>query len=71
MQKLAMRHEGTRRQHARKWDKCEDLELYGILKKEWKDTAIGIGPPITEQPSHTTGPTGRVSGGSAGQGRHK
>lgn len=39
MQKLAMRHEGTRRQHARKWDKCEDLELFGILKEEWEETA--------------------------------
>lgn len=35
MQKLAMRHEGTRRQHVMKWGKCEDLELYGILKAEW------------------------------------
>ena len=26
---------------------------------------IGIGTPITERPSHTTGHTGRVSGGSA------
>ncbi|CCK80206.1 hypothetical protein [Desulfobacula toluolica] len=28
---------------------------------------IGIGPPITEEPSHTTGHTDRVSGGSADQ----
>ncbi len=46
MQKLAMRHEGTRRQHARKWDKYEDLELYGILKKEWQEVA--------NQPMHAT-----------------
>ena len=35
MRKLGMRHEGTLRQHVRKWDECEDLELYGILKQEW------------------------------------
>ena len=34
MQKLGMRHEGCRRQHVRKWDKAEDLELYGVLKQE-------------------------------------
>ncbi len=34
-------------------------------------THIGIGTPIAERPSHTTGRTGRVSGGSAGQGRRK
>jgi len=37
MQKLAMRHEGTRRRHVRRWDKCEDLELCGILKEEWEE----------------------------------
>lgn len=35
MQKLGMRHEGSRREHAVKWDKLEDLELYGILKREF------------------------------------
>ncbi len=35
MQKLGMTHEGTRRQHVKKWDKYEDLELYGILRDEW------------------------------------
>jgi [ribosomal protein S5]-alanine N-acetyltransferase len=35
MQKLGMRHEGTLRQHGRKWDKLEDLELYGVLREEW------------------------------------
>jgi len=46
MQKLAMRHEGTLRQHVRKWEKCEDLELYGILKEEWEEAA--------NQPMHAT-----------------
>ena len=33
---------------------------------------IGIGTPIAERPSHTTGRTLRlVSGGSAGQNKHK
>ena len=32
MQKLGMQHEGTRRGHVRKWNKLEDLELYGILR---------------------------------------
>jgi len=35
MQKIGMKHEGTLRQHVRKWDKFEDLECYGILKSEW------------------------------------
>lgn len=35
MQKLGMIHEGTARQHTKKWDKFEDIELYGILKSEW------------------------------------
>jgi ribosomal-protein-alanine N-acetyltransferase len=38
MSKLGMQHEGTRRHHIRKWDKYEDLELYGILKEEWEIT---------------------------------
>ena len=35
MQKLGMTHEGCLRQHVRKWDAFEDLELYGILKSQW------------------------------------
>ena len=35
MQKLGMSHEGRLRQHVRKWDAFEDLELYGILKSQW------------------------------------
>ena len=35
MQKLGMTHEGRLRQHVRKWDAFEDLELYGILKSQW------------------------------------
>lgn len=36
MQKIGMQHEGCRRQHVMKWDKAEDLELYGILRSEWE-----------------------------------
>jgi [ribosomal protein S5]-alanine N-acetyltransferase len=32
--KIGMQHEGTFRQHIKKWDKFEDIELYGILKKD-------------------------------------
>ncbi|MCX6832911.1 MAG: GNAT family N-acetyltransferase [candidate division Zixibacteria bacterium] len=39
MQKLAMRHEGCRRQHVMKWGKCEDMGLYGILKHDWEEIA--------------------------------
>jgi ribosomal-protein-alanine N-acetyltransferase len=35
MQKMGMAHEGHARQHAKKWDKFEDLELYGILREQW------------------------------------
>lgn len=36
MQKLGMSHEGTRRHHVRKWDKFEDVEMYGILVEDWR-----------------------------------
>ncbi len=35
MRKIGMKYEGCRRCHAKKWDKLEDLDLYGILKEEW------------------------------------
>lgn len=35
LQKIGMVHEGRVRQHAKKWDKFEDLELYGLLKEKW------------------------------------
>jgi len=34
MKNIGMRHEGRHREHVKKWDKFEDLELYGILKTE-------------------------------------
>ncbi len=38
MQKLGMTHEGLRPQHVRKWDKLEDLTLYGLSKAEWRES---------------------------------
>ncbi len=35
MQKLGMTREGLLRQHVRKWDAFEDLELYAILRSQW------------------------------------
>jgi RimJ/RimL family protein N-acetyltransferase len=36
MQKLGMRHEGRLRQHIRKRDVFEDLEIYAILRSEFR-----------------------------------
>lgn len=36
MKKLGMKHEGCLRQHVKKWDAFEDMEVYGILKSEWQ-----------------------------------
>ena len=38
MQKIGMKHEGCLRQHIKKWDKFEDLEVYGILRDEFFDS---------------------------------
>jgi RimJ/RimL family protein N-acetyltransferase len=35
MQKIGMKHEGTRRQHIKRWGKFEDSEVYGILRSEY------------------------------------
>lgn len=36
LQKLGMVREGLSRQHVKRWDGFEDLEMYGILKVEWE-----------------------------------
>jgi len=36
MQKIGMVHEGCLKQHVKKWDIFEDLELYGILKRDYE-----------------------------------
>ena len=35
MQKLGMVREGCARQHAKRWDRFEDLAFYGIIKDYW------------------------------------
>jgi RimJ/RimL family protein N-acetyltransferase/predicted N-acetyltransferase YhbS len=39
MQKLGMKHEGSSPQHIMKWGVFEDVELYGIIRSEWMNTA--------------------------------
>jgi RimJ/RimL family protein N-acetyltransferase len=36
MQKLGMKHEGSLRQHVKKWGEYLDVEEYGILHSEWR-----------------------------------
>jgi [ribosomal protein S5]-alanine N-acetyltransferase len=40
MQKISMKHEGHLRQDQKRWGKFEDLEIYGILKSEFKNLII-------------------------------
>ena len=35
MQKIGMQHEGSLRQHVKKWDKFENIDIYGILQGEF------------------------------------
>jgi RimJ/RimL family protein N-acetyltransferase len=42
MQKLGMTYEGTLRQHAKRWERFEDLKVYGVLRSEW-EKACGSG----------------------------
>jgi len=41
LQKLGMRHEGTLRQHIKKWDEYVDLECYGIVRAEFSSLITG------------------------------
>lgn len=36
MEKVGMRSEGTLREHLRRWDRFEDVVVYGILRREWR-----------------------------------
>ncbi len=38
MQKLGMIHEGTLREHVLHWGQYEDLEYYGLLESDWRNT---------------------------------
>lgn len=40
MQKIGLRHEGAHSQFVKKWDRVEDLELYGLLESEWRKSSI-------------------------------
>jgi RimJ/RimL family protein N-acetyltransferase len=35
MRKIGMKHEGCRRQHVKKWDVFEDIEVYGVLRADF------------------------------------
>jgi RimJ/RimL family protein N-acetyltransferase len=35
MEKLGITREGLLRQHAKKWDKYEDLVVYGLVRQDW------------------------------------
>lgn len=35
LQKIGMKHEGTIRQHEKKWGEYQDLVFYGLLRDEW------------------------------------
>ena len=37
MQKVGMIYEGRRREHMLKWDRFEDMDLYGILARDWTE----------------------------------
>jgi ribosomal-protein-alanine N-acetyltransferase len=37
LERVGMMREGFARQHVKKWDTFEDIELYGILKSEWQN----------------------------------
>ncbi|MEO8035396.1 MAG: GNAT family N-acetyltransferase, partial [Acidobacteriota bacterium] len=39
LQKIGMRHEGTQRQHLRKWEEYVDAEMYGMLRSDWQHPA--------------------------------
>jgi ribosomal-protein-alanine N-acetyltransferase len=39
MQKLGMTAEGLLRQHIKKWDRYEDLAIYGLVRSEWVASA--------------------------------
>ncbi len=42
MEKIGMQHEGKLRNHMKKWGKFEDIEIYGILKSEFRSKYADI-----------------------------
>jgi [ribosomal protein S5]-alanine N-acetyltransferase len=67
MQKIGMKHEGCRRHHVKKWDKFEDIELYGILREEVNEglpssennVLTGV-PPVTNHGQDARAPVSPV-----------
>jgi len=45
LQKIGMRHEGTLRQHFRKWNEFVDLECYAILRQDYVPPDTDAGQP--------------------------
>lgn len=39
LEKIGMKHEGVLRRHQLKWERWEDLALYGALRDEWRAPA--------------------------------
>lgn len=51
MLKIGMRHEGTLRQHTKKWDAFEDVEVYGMLKCDFlNNSEVNLSGPIAASP---------------------
>jgi ribosomal-protein-alanine N-acetyltransferase len=44
LQKVGMSYEGCRRRDFKKWDRFEDLALYGVLAEEWSPAAASASP---------------------------
>jgi len=40
LEKVGFRHEGTLREHLKKWERYEDLETFGLLKSEHQRYAV-------------------------------
>lgn len=41
LEKIGMKCEGLQRQHFKKWDVYQDVEIYGILRSEYEDRVRG------------------------------
>ncbi|WP_052959080.1 GNAT family N-acetyltransferase [Methanoculleus sediminis] len=50
MEKCGMMHEAHLREHARKWGVFEDVEVWGILRDDWRERCAP--PEIRRSPEH-------------------
>jgi RimJ/RimL family protein N-acetyltransferase len=48
LQKIGMRLEGVLREAVRKWDRFEDLAVYGVLASDWTATGDTASAPTPE-----------------------